>query len=227
MQVRSETRNMKRETLRGMGVVLRQRDKGAVARLGKLGLQSVVAGDWTTPWLRTLFVGPEAIVPWDLLGAGFHFIERWDAAAPLWRYGVLAADVGAPAERTRTQKCTLDLRMLLYAPDLLLFVRAAPPGRSLLETWRAECERGADERLAFLRALHQIKPTFCALPRSWLGDIEQRQLRDAETLARQRAARVDPLIKIEIAPGRYVKCRAGQEEEARRLVQQRQGRRQK
>lgn len=214
-------------TLRGMGVVLRQHDKGVVARLAKLGLQSVVAVDWATPWLRTLFVGPEAIIPWDLLSAGFHFIERWDAAAPLWRYGVLAADVGTPAERTRTQKHTLDMRMLLYAPDLLLFVRAAPPGRALLEIWRVECERGDDERLAFLRALHQVKPTFCALPRSWLGDIEQRQMRDAETLARQRAARVDPLIQVEIEPGRFVKCRAGQEEAARQLVRQRRGRRQK
>jgi len=126
---------------------------------------------------------------------------------------VLAQDVGTPAERKRTAKLTLDLRIPLYEPGLL-FIRSSEAGLALLETWRAECQRGDDERLAFLRALHIVKPKFCALPRSWLAEEAQRAKQDARTEKNVRNT-LKPLVRVEIAPGRFAKCHAGDEEKVK------------
>ena len=93
-------------------LVLRQADGQAAEQAKRYGLQAVVLESGYAPedgdargrgaWQRALFVAPGTAVPWRLVGYGLHFIERWDVAAPLWRYGVLAKDVGSPAERERT-----------------------------------------------------------------------------------------------------------------------------
>jgi len=196
--------------LNGCGILTMGRNVKISSRARRLGLQLRQGRKWKPGWERTLFVSGEYEVPWDLLPSGFHFLQRWDAAAPLWRYGVLAEDVGTPGERTRTKKMTLDLRILLYEPGLL-FIRNSEAGLALLETWRAECRRGSDERLAFLRALHIVKPKFCALPRSWLAEEAQRAQQDARTDKNVRDT-LKPLVRVEIAPGRFVKCHAGDEE---------------
>ena len=182
-----------------MKIVIRSDDKTIRSRAKRLGIELVVTDSWevTGP---TLFA--TSTIPWDLVQAGFHFIERWDAAAPLWRYGKIASDIGTPSDQKRTRAITRDLRLLLYAPELL-FVRDSDAGRALVETWRAECDpstsfdelrmqrSGGDERLAFVRALYMVKPIFCALPRSWLAEIQERSVRDAKarsTRARSRSA---------------------------------------
>ena len=199
--------------LNGCGILTMGRNVKISASARRLGLQLRQGRKWKPGWERTLFVSGEYAVPWDLLPAGFHFLQRWDAAAPLWRYGVLAADVGTGGERKRTQKVTLDLRILLYEPGLL-FIRKSEAGLALLDTWRDECRRGDDERLAFLRALHIVKPKFCALPRSWLAEEPQRSKQDARTDKNVRGT-LKPLVQVEIAPGRFVKCHAGDEEKAK------------
>ena len=199
--------------MKGCGILTMGRSVKISASARRLGLQLRQGRKWKPSWERTLFVSGKYQVPWDLLPSGFHFLKRWDAAAPLWRYGVLAADVGTPAEQKRTAKLTLDLRIPLYEPGLL-FVRSTKAGLALLETWRAECRRGDDERLAFLRALHIVKPKFCALPRSWLAEEEQRAKQDARTDKNVRET-LKPLVRVEIAPGRFVKCHAGDEKKVK------------
>ena len=191
-------------------VVLRRGAKISTSNARKLQLKVRKGGNWALVFERTLFLSGNYTVPWDLLPSGFHFLQRWDAAAPLWRYGVLAADVGTDAERKRTIKLALDLRVPLYEPALL-FVQANETGRALMKAWRAECRPGDDERLAFLRALHIVKPRFCALPRSWLAEEERRAKQDAATDRNVRKV-VKPLVRVELAPGRFVKCHAGDEE---------------
>ena len=197
-----------------VGIVVDAANLGAVkGRAGRLGCEVVKGADWRPRWERTLFISGDAgrQVPWGLLGAGFHFLERWDAAAPLWRYGVLAETMGTAEERERTLAVTLDLRLLPYEPGLL-FVRDSEAGRALLATWRAECRPGDDERLAFLRALHLVKPLFCALPRSWLAEEERRS---KERQRRPAVATRRSLTTVEIAPGRLVKCFVGDEDKVR------------
>jgi len=115
---------------------------------------------------RTAIVQAGAPVPWELLAFGFRFLERWDAAAPLWRQDVLARDVGNAGERERTQALAVDLRVPLYACELV-FVRRSPGGEALLHAWGEEAAGGGEPRLAFLRALCRAKPLFLALPRTW------------------------------------------------------------
>lgn len=202
-----------------MRIVIRREDKTAAVRARQLGYKLVVDPDTWEIDGPTLFAS--AGIPWELVSYGFHFVERWDAAAPLWRYGVLAADVAGGEERARTERIVRDLRLLLYAPELL-FVADNPAGHDLVATWRTECEAdgctGSDGRLAFLRALYLVKPMLCVLPRSWLLDPPvalpaPRVIGDPAQAARTPKARAprpakikNQMVQVEIAPGRYVCC---------------------
>jgi len=193
------------------GIVLRKDDPVARSKAAKCGMSVDIRQDWEMPWPRTLFIAPGTsavagtCVPWDLVAVGIGFLERWDVAAPFWKAGTLAQDVGTPEDRKRTVGILHDLRVPVYSNELL-FVRNSPAGKAFLSAWRAECEGGGDERLAFLRALYVVKPTFCVLPRLWLADLAQREVSDRRVAQRRSAQRSEPLIKVEISPGRFVKC---------------------
>jgi hypothetical protein len=190
------------------GIVIRKADAVAESKAKKLGVGICVSSDWALPWPATLFIAAGTCVPWDLVQAGFDFLARWDAAAPLWRYGASAGTIGTPAEQKRTQAITHDLRLLVYAHELL-FVRASEAGQALVSTWLAEYAEGGEARLAFLRALYIVKPRFCALPRSWLADLAQRERSDEKAMLRDKRQHfAEPLIRVEIAPGRFVQCHA-------------------
>lgn len=192
-------------------LILHEPDKKVQAQAKRHRLEVVIA-DGTLAEIdfdRALIVAPGTVVPWDLIGHGFHFLKRWDAATPLWRYGKVAADVGAPAEQKRTQKITRDLRVLLYAQELL-FVRNSPDGRALLATWEQEMAGGGEPRLAFLRAVYRVKPLFLALPRTWSSEVQRR--RTKRPARRNSQSRPSKLVRVEIAPGRYVRCKPGDEE---------------
>ena len=212
-------------------IVVRQADKVAESRARALGCELVVTDSWEVRGDATLFVAPGTIVPWDLLAAGFNFMVRWDAAAPLWRYGVTAADLGTPVERRETKRITRDLRIPVYAPELL-FVKAGGDGAALVKAWRRESEPGnefpagehsagrppagtRDERLAFVRALYMVKPRFCALPLTWLADVAKRAAQDMKIAAvRQKAGHAAAgLVNVQIWPNQFVRCYAGQEAE--------------
>lgn len=194
------------------GVVVRQDDKVAAGYAKKFGVGISIAQDWAIPFERTLFIAPGTGVPWDLVRAGFDFLGQWDAAAPLWRYGASAGTIGTPADQKRTQEITHDLRLLVYAHELL-FVRASEAGQALVSTWLAEYAEGGEARLAFLRALYIVKPRFCALPRSWLADLAQRERSDEKAMLHDRQKHfAEPLIRVEIAKGRFVQCHARDKE---------------
>lgn len=205
-------------------LVLRQPDKTAQAWAPKYHYELTVSAEWALPAERTLFVAAGASVPYALLEAGFGRLDKWDVAAPLWRYGMLAADVGTSSERARTEAVTKDLRMLLYAHELL-FVRNSPDGRRFLATWLVERQGKAEPRLAFLRALHIVKPIFCALPRSWLQESVV-SLRPAERRGRpaepHKLSKQSQLTHVEIAPGRYVCCRPEEAEKYRQRFKEQQ-----
>jgi predicted flap endonuclease-1-like 5' DNA nuclease len=193
------------------GILLMGHDKKIEAGAKAAGLAVVVLpvdeAIEGLPFEKTLLVEPGTAVPWDLLPAAWHFLDRWDAAVPLWRYGVLAADVGTKAERQATEKVVGDLRVLLHAVELL-FVRRNEMGQALLAAWDKEMWSD-DKRLAFLRAVCQVKPRLCVLPRSWLAELRPGLERTGWT--RRRSANGQPLTTAEIAPGRLVKCHLGDE----------------
>lgn len=195
-------------------LIIGKQDKAAEggARRGGLGIEYGQAP--ALPFDKTLIVQSGTRVPWGLVPAAWHFLERWDAAVPLWRYGQTAADVGTPAERKQTAAVVRDLRVLLHSVELL-FVRDNDDGRALVECYRRELVDSSEPRLAFLRALYQVKPRLCVLPTSWLAEVAARSRQDA--VARQGRPRDQrgPLVAVEIAPGRSVRCYAGDEEKVR------------
>lgn len=193
------------------------------SRAKRHGLEVTISNGWGIAYERTLIVSPGVRVPWDMIDAGFHFLERWDAAAPLWRYGTLDVDVGGPADQERTRALVRDLRVPLYAPELL-FVRQSEDGQRLMEAWQ---EEGGDMRLGFLRALYRVKPLFCALPRGWM-ELARMPLPSARAARQAEPRTANGLIKVEVLPGRYVRCRPGDEEKTKaRLKDQQMSRRER
>lgn len=191
----------------------------------KLGsIPSQVSDSFAIPYDKTLFV--EGVrVPHDLLPAGFHFLQKWDMACPLYKYGVTAEDIGTKEERADTKKIVRDLRVLLYSYELL-FVRNSEHGRAFMATWESECANAGDKRLAFLRAFYQVKPMLCVLPVTWLAEIQGQSRQFYRRFPPARGSRSSvPLVNVEIAPGQYIKCHKGDEESAIKQYQQNQGRR--
>lgn len=184
------------------GIVLSAADKTIQARAKQAKLEVTIDPDLPLAYDKTLFTAPKTGVPWDLLPAAWHFLERWDAAVPLWRYGINATNVGSKDERKRTQAVIRDLRVLLHSVELL-FVRDNEDGRALADAYREE--RGespyGELRLAFLRALYRVKPRLCVLPRSWLAEVQQKGY------VMPRLPRASPLVQVEVAPGQFVRCR--------------------
>jgi len=208
------------------GVVLSGEDQNIEARAAKLGLGVTIDASMPLAYDKTLFVTAGAKVPWDMLDAGWHFLDKWDAAAPLWKHGITGAKVGTSAERKLTEKIIHDLRVPLYAHELL-FVRNNEVGQALMEAFNTERTEDGEPRLAFLRAFYQVKPRLCALPATWLSDVSKRQITRADIRAaggrrsrpknrvqntgRRNEGRA--LVQVEIAPGKYVQCYAGDEDQ--------------
>lgn len=150
--------------------------RGAVgevrARLDRIGyaggLQAVpVDGLVTLPWQRTLIWNADVRLRIELLGAGFGLLERWEVAVPLLSAQGLASEVGDEADRALTAEIVHDLRVPVYQSGAM-FVKRTVATEELLAAWQGQRARGQDERLAFLRALYQVKPLVLALPATWI-----------------------------------------------------------
>lgn len=202
------------------GIWIDGRDEAIESRAQAAGLHVCAQTDAVMlPFEKTLIVQPETAVPWDLLPAAWHFLDRWDAAVPLWRYGETAADVGEAEERHITREIVRDLRVLLHSTELL-FLRRNEAGQALLAAWREEMAHGEHQRLAFLRALYRVKPRLCVLPVTWLAPVRQashQAMRRGRVLSPNAG---NPLVSIELEPGRFVKIHAGDEARVRAAFEQ-------
>lgn len=208
-----------------MGIVLTGPDPLTQGRAASHSLPVSVSDPPAITFDKTLIAEAGARVPFDLLPSAWMLLERWDLAVPIWKYGVTALDVGTPEERALTSQVVADLRVPLHAYELL-FVRDSRVGRQFVETWWQEDFPSGNRRLAFLRALHKVKPMACYLPQTWLLDVRD----PVSPLPRQRGQPLPssrPLVRLEIAPGRFVKVHAGDEQKAieQYKAQQRGGRR--
>lgn len=193
--------------MKNKGIVLTAPDEYIEAKAKNLGMGVIIDSKMPLSFNKTLFAEPGTKIPWDLLGAAWHFLDRWDAAIPLWRYGVTAADVGTPEERKKTKAIIRDLRVLLHSVELL-FVRNNEDGQALIQAYREECKNSGEKRLAFLRAFYRTKPRVCVLPTSWLHETHQRMKQEWRRGKRRTGQR---LVTVEISPGRFIKCNPGDE----------------
>lgn len=190
------------------GIVLLGEQEDWEDVISESGHNFLVSDEMVLEFDKTLFVEAGAEIPFDLVPAAWHFLNKWDAAIPLWRYGMTAEDVGTPEERKYTKEIIRDMRVLLPATELL-FVRRNEAGEQLLEVYKEEMEGGRNKRLAFLRANYKVKPRLCMLPRTWLAKIFEREKMDARGRNRPTSSR---LVRVEIEAGRFVKCKPGDEE---------------
>lgn len=117
---------------------------------------------------KTLLWTPSLRLRGELVPVGFHLLETWQVAAPLWDYRELACHIGTDEERGQTEDVIRDLRVPLY-DTRLMFVKRCGDTRELFDAWGAE---GGDEKLAFLRALYQNPVLMLALPVTWKGKME-------------------------------------------------------
>jgi hypothetical protein len=109
----------------------------------------------------------------ELVPVGFHLLDTWQVAIPLYDYDKLAIHLAQGAERERTAAVLPDLRVPMYAWELM-FLRRCDETGELLRVWREEqgaphAEPHADTlRLSLLRALYRVKPLVLALPTTWI-----------------------------------------------------------
>lgn len=198
-------------------------DPAVRSKAEKFQLALEISQGYSIPFDKTLILTAGTRVPWDLLPAAWAFLDRWDAALPLWRYGVTAADLGNAAERKITQAIIRDLRVLVYSHELL-FVRKNEPGLQLIERWISELERGPDPRLAFLRAYYLVKPRLCTLPISWLASVRAASAAALRTRhPRLQNLKKSSLVRVEISPGRFVKVHRDDVERVQQFHSERAG----
>lgn len=115
---------------------------------------------------RTAIWDGQVYVPEAYFMTGFYLLEKWEVAAPLYDYKMLAITTGTEKEREKTKEIIRDLRVPMY-DTRLIFVKRTKNGQELLRQWNLEV--GEERRLAFLRALYKVKPLVLALPATWMG----------------------------------------------------------
>lgn len=127
----------------------------------------ITEGEPSLAFERTLFWNTSVKFRPELAVTGFRFLERWEIALPLLDYDTLARDLVSQAEAGEVEAVLKCLRVLVYEPRLM-FLRRCPAARRLLEAWQERRRRFADDHIAFLVALYEVKPLVLALPASWI-----------------------------------------------------------
>jgi len=148
------------------GIVTTANHESAAAYVAAALDLPISPGD-TMLYPRTLlWNGSKTLLKLHLLPIGFHRLERWDVAAPLWAYRQLARDIGTEDDRRKTEAVIHDLRVPVYETGLL-YLRRNATTEALLAAWYEELP-DSDPRLAFMRAVYRVKPVLCALPQTWI-----------------------------------------------------------
>ena len=149
------------------GIVVLNASAEMVNKSGETDIRTVESERPMLAFPMTLLWKPQALLRHELLPVGFSLLRTWQVACPLWEYDTLASQVGGEDERERTKAVIRDLRVPLYDTNLIYVKRCGDTER-LIDEWNAEMD-GGDDKLAFLRALYQVKPLILALPITWTG----------------------------------------------------------
>jgi hypothetical protein len=155
---------------KGAGAVVRGSVANATTMLLKYaeGLRIESRRPYALIFQQTMFLKAPAPVRPELFPVGFHLLETWEAAIPLFNYDKLACHVADGVEQGRTKEIVHDLRVPLY-DSRLMFVKDCEGGKRLMRAWEDERIGSSNENHALLRAVYRVKPLILALPTTWLG----------------------------------------------------------
>lgn len=176
-----------------------------------------------SPWEKTLYVDADTYFQRPP-AEGFQLLSAWDMAIAETETRTLAEGI-AGREECEATAAEFGSGLLLYHNSGMIFWRRNQRTKVFFERWSEEWRRfqGWDEQVALLRALLRTDVLFHTLPYTWnhsvlaecyllthwfgAGDARfdmQQRLREVRQATRQAQS---PMMRIELAPGRFVKCR--------------------
>ena len=117
-------------------------------------------------WPKTMIWNPSVVLRSELVPVGFHLLDTWQVACPIWDYEKLACDIGKKEDKDRTEKLIHDLRVPLYNVNLI-YIKRCGDTQYLLDCWQEERLDSTDQYHSFLRAVYRAKPLILALPTTW------------------------------------------------------------
>lgn len=167
---------------------------------------------------------------------GFDVLDRWDAALAETETRDLSGGVAGNIECRKTAE-EIGTPYILYHNSGMIFWRRNEKTMALFDLWSEEWLRyqGWDEQVALLRALLKSEVLFLTLPYTWncyhkkdaylvhhwfgggQARIEMIQRIQARTGKKTTGfgQSEGKLVKIELSPGRWVKCLEGDEGKVR------------
>ena len=195
-----------------------------------------------SPFERTLYVDADTMFKRSPK-VGFDLLDRWDVALAETQTRSLVEGVAGVKECLATADW-VGTKHILYHNSGMIFWKRNEHTSKLFDLWSEEWKRykGWDEQVALLRALIRSDCMFLTLPHTWncYSDRESHllhhwfgggQARIEKKAGRNRIAErpqdARKLVKVEISPGRFAKCHAGDEEKVkehfRKLLERRKG----
>lgn len=190
-----------------------------------------------SPFEKTLYVDADTVFKRSP-AIGFDLLDHWDfviAEADTRSLAQTFSDNRAEANATAKW---LGTPHILYHNSGLFFWRRSPAAVRLFELWSEEWEwfRGWDEQIALLRALLNSDALFLSVPYTWncynegeaflihhrFGSRTARKyrqpVRNTPALGGRNGSGVAqprPLVRFEVAPGRFVRIHDGDQESVR------------
>ena len=188
-----------------------------------------------SPFAKTLYVDAETAFKRSP-AEGFALLEKWDFVVAEAETRSLAATF--PDNRTEAGETAawLGTPHILYHNSGMLFWRRNEATGRLFDLWSEEWQRyqGWDEQIALLRALLQSDVLFLNVPFTWncrgpeaayfvyhrFASRAARKFRTPTPVVAtgrrgQPMTPARPLVRLELEPGRFVKCHEGDEEKVR------------
>lgn len=183
-----------------------------------------------SPFDRTLYVDADTYFkqgPKD----GFELLDRWDLAVAETQTRSLDEGIAGHKECVGTSTW-LGTKQILYHNSGMIFWKKNERTVNLFKLWSEEWQKykGWDEQVALLRALIRSDCMFLTLPhtwncytdsdsfllRHWFGGGQARIEAKHHRFMPNQPRDTRKMVKVEIAPGRFVKVYQGDEEKAKK-----------
>lgn len=148
---------------KGCGLVMRQ--DGPIPSWVTALEMEMATGEPRLPFAYTIIWNPRSVPNPEFLTLTIGTLRErgWDLAVPLYSYTKLTDKLGSAEERKATKALIHDLRVPYYNTDLM-FIKRNDRTKELITRWAEERQGTTDEKLAFIRALYQVKPFILPLP---------------------------------------------------------------